>query len=49
MANVFKKKVNLEYIQEPSIVISDRIQKELGFKFKMDFEEGIQSVLNNTV
>ncbi|WP_078124431.1 NAD-dependent epimerase/dehydratase family protein [Leptospira alexanderi] len=49
LANVFKKKVNLEYIQESSIVISDRIQKELDFQFKMDFEEGIQSVLNNTV
>ncbi|EMY77502.1 NADH(P)-binding protein, PF13460 family [Leptospira weilii serovar Ranarum str. ICFT] len=37
-----KKKINLEYIQESSIVLSDRIQKELGFRFKTDFEEGIR-------
>ncbi|AXR60032.1 NAD-dependent epimerase/dehydratase family protein [Leptospira mayottensis] len=49
LSNIFKKKVNLEYIQESSIVISDLIQKELGFQFKMDFEEGIQSVVNNTI
>lgn len=49
LSNIFKKKINLEYIQESSIVISDLIQKELGFQFKMDFEEGIQSVVNNTI
>lgn len=36
------KKINLEYIQESSIVVSDQIQKELGFRFKTDFEEGIR-------
>ncbi|AXX17013.1 NAD-dependent epimerase/dehydratase family protein [Leptospira borgpetersenii] len=49
LTNIFKKKINLEYIQESSVVISDLIQKELDFQFKMDFEEGIQSVLNNTI
>ncbi|EMO61175.1 hypothetical protein LEP1GSC133_1455 [Leptospira borgpetersenii serovar Pomona str. 200901868] len=39
----------MEYIQESSVVISDLIQKELDFQFKVDFEEGIQSVLNNTI
>ncbi|ABJ77353.1 NAD-dependent epimerase/dehydratase family protein [Leptospira borgpetersenii] len=49
LTNIFKKKINLEYIQESSVVISDLIQKELDFQFKVDFEEGIQSVLNNTI
>ncbi|EMM85851.1 NADH(P)-binding protein, PF13460 family [Leptospira santarosai str. 2000027870] len=46
LTNIFKKKINLEYIQESSIVISNRIQKELGFQFKMDFEEGLRNILN---
>lgn len=41
-----KRKINLEYIQESSIVNSVRIQKELGFRFKTDFEKGIRSILN---
>lgn len=41
-----KRKINLEYIQESSIVNSVRIQKELGFRFKTDFEQGIRSILN---
>lgn len=46
LSKLTKKKINLEYIQESSIIDSNRIQKELGFRFKTDFEKGIRSVLN---
>ncbi|AOP35755.1 oxidoreductase [Leptospira tipperaryensis] len=39
-----KRKINLEYIQESSIVDSSRIQKDLGFEFKISFEEGVREI-----
>ncbi|PJZ56286.1 NAD-dependent epimerase/dehydratase family protein [Leptospira barantonii] len=45
LTKITKKKINLEYIQESSIVVSDRIQKELGFRFNKNFEEGISEIL----
>ncbi|AYV55918.1 NAD(P)-dependent oxidoreductase [Leptospira kmetyi] len=47
LTKITKKKINLEYIQESSIVVSDRIQKELGFRFRTDFEEGIAEILKS--
>lgn len=45
LSKLTKKKINLEYIQESSVIDSGRIQKELGFRFKTDFEKGIESIL----
>lgn len=45
LSKLTKKKINLEYIQESSVIDSGRIQKELGFRFKTDFEKGIGSIL----
>lgn len=47
LTKITKKKINLEYIQESSIVVSDRIQKELGFRFNTDFEKGISEILKS--
>ncbi|TGL78591.1 NAD-dependent epimerase/dehydratase family protein [Leptospira yasudae] len=46
LTKITKKKINLQYIQESSIVVSDLIQRDLGLKFKTDFEEGIASILH---
>ncbi|RHX92225.1 NAD-dependent epimerase/dehydratase family protein [Leptospira stimsonii] len=40
------RKINIEYIQETSIVDSSRIQKELGFQFKTSLETGISAIVH---
>ncbi|TGK27960.1 NAD(P)-dependent oxidoreductase [Leptospira gomenensis] len=39
-----KKRLSVEYIQESSVIDSQKIQKELGFQFKTNFEEGIRTI-----
>ncbi|MBM9499545.1 NAD(P)-dependent oxidoreductase [Leptospira sp. 201903071] len=38
------RKINVDYIQETTIVDSSRIQKDIGFEFKVSFEEGIREI-----
>ncbi|XDD50205.1 NAD-dependent epimerase/dehydratase family protein [Leptospira sp. WS92.C1] len=47
ISKILKKKINIEYIQESSIVDSSRFEKDLNFRFKTTFEEGIQNILKS--
>ncbi|MDV6237859.1 NAD(P)-dependent oxidoreductase [Leptospira ellisii] len=38
------KRINVEYIQESSVIDSAKIRKELGFRFKTAFATGIRTV-----